>query len=437
MDIESQFFYQCVFAGLSGLVFFSLPGFWVSALLGADLRIHKQPAAVFSSTALGLSCFGVFALGFTWCLGLTLATLLASWLVFQLLAAAIYYRYVRHLPKQPLVDIAPLSAGLLLLACAVYGLLPVVNIYPALYQGGVFANPMLFDHNKMAIVSSIAREGLPALNPYYAPLGERIPLMYYYAWHFLAAAIKLLTGVPVWNAEVALLWITAVATVLLLVLLVIRFTRKLSAGWLVIGFALTSMLPAVFSLVFGGRGLRWVGYPDTHPFELLWLQLSWSPQHVYAAMSILLLLFLLARAVAFPGQRWIIAVCIGLVAAAAFSASVWVGGIGLLLVLPFILFALWRLRLDYTQMYLPLALALLVCVVFALPVLSAELSGPPTGKFPLEIKSYIATRLFNRNSPLKQLGHIAFFWIQFLPLNLGIAYILGLPAVLAYAPKHT
>ena len=437
MDLVTEFYWHSVFTSVFCLLFFSIPGLWISLLLGFNLRLPKQPSAFFISTALGLSCYGAFSLLFCWLVGFTVATVIGSWLLFQAIAAAVYFRLGRFETKQALFEINTLPALFLLLAVVLYAILPVMNIYPAIYEGGLFVNDVIFDHVKMAIVSSMSREGLPPQNPYYAPAGQRIPLVYYYGWHFMVAEIKLLTGISVWYAEIAMTWLTGFATISLIIALAIRLTGQVRTGWFVIAFALTSMLPDMLALLLGGRWLRWVGWPpSTHPLELLYYQLSWAPQHVFAGMCVVLLIFLTTQVISNVKQRWLGAVLIGWTVAQAFNASVWVGGVGLILALPFLVFALWRLRLNYAPLAMPLLLAVLTCVLFALPVLLSEISGPPADKFPIEIRSYTSTALFPQNGPMQKLGHLILYWLQFLPLSFGIIFVLGLPAVLAYAPKQ-
>ena len=146
----------------------------------------------------------------------------------------------------------------------------------------------------------------------------------------------------------------------------------------------------------------------------------------------MLLLFLVTHALLDRRLRWEHAVTVGLVAAAGFGASIWVGGIAFILALPLLFWALRRLRLDYAAWRGPLLLAVAVCVVVAWPVLTSVLTGPgTTDGLRLAVTPYPATAFFDRDTPVHIMGHVVLYWAQFLPLCLGIIYALGLFALAA------
>lgn len=437
MDFSTEFFWNSLRGAGFALIFFSLPGLWTALLLG--LRINFS--ALFIAPVLGLCVYGPFSLLFTWLIGYSVITIIVAWILFQGGVALIYFKYVRRTHSDLLFDqtsllflSVPVTVWLLL-AAALWALLPTFNIYPMVYQDGLFVNWHIFDHMKIAFIDGIAREGLPPMNPFYAPAGERIPLIYYYTWHFLGAQIKSLSGVSGWQAEVVLTWFTSFATVAFLAALAIRISGRLWAGFALLLLGLAGSPADILPQIMGARWERWIGMPPVHPLEVLWVQLSWAPQHVFAALSSVLLLFLITRALVMPHLRWSYAGIIGLTTAVGFGASVWVGGLALVFVLPALLLVLWRLRLDYTRWWAPLLFALAVCVIFVLPVLSSIISGPSVADgFPLKLTPYYASGLFGYDTLKHIVGHIIMFWPQFLPLTFGVVYVLGLFAVIVYTP---
>lgn len=432
MDFPTYFILQSSFATCFSLLFFSLPGILLVVLLGLSNR--SDITALLISPALGLCAFGPFALLFTWLLGYTVVNVLIAWTIF-LLGACLVVSKLHPIRKK--YHFSLLGYGLVITA-ALWALVPTINIYPAIYENGLFVNWHIHDHMKIAIINSIVREGLPPLNPYYAPLGERIPLIYYYAWHFDASLIKLLTSVSGWQAEVAFTWFTSFSTVSLLAALAIRVTGKIVTGFYVLLLALIGPSSDILPHIMGARWNQWVGHPDIHPLEVLWVQLSWAPQHVFAALCAIMLIFLITHALVNKQLRWVHAVIIGLITATGFGASVWVGGIALACAVPLVLLALCLSTIDVSKMAAPLLLALIICIVFSIPVLISITSGPTeTDGLPLAIKSYLSTRLFDRESALDQIAHIILFWLQFLPLSFGAVYILGMLAIIAYRPKKT
>lgn len=332
------------------------------------------------------------------------------------------------------------GAAWLLAAASLWGLVPAFDIYPFLYQDGLYVNGQIYDHMKIAFVDGIAREGLPPLNPFYAPAGERIPLIYYYTWHFFGAQIKTLSGVSGWQAEVAMSWFTSFANVAFISALAVRISSRLWAGFALLLMGLASPPAAILPQIMGAWWKDFIDLPQGHPLEVLWVQLSWAPQHVFAALCSVLLLFLVTHALLSPRLRWNYAVIAGLTAAAGFGASVWVGGVALAIAIPalvlVLLLALSPLRFDYSKYGMPLILALGVCAIFSLPVLYAVTSGPKVADgFPLALKLYNSTRLFERDTLLDIVAHIVLYWLQFLPLCLGIVYVLGLFAISTYSPR--
>ena len=115
----------------------------------------------------------------------------------------------------------------------------------------------------------------------------------------------------------------------------------------------------------------WVGYPkvnggQVHGLEVLWLQAAWVPQHVLAALSIVVLLFFISRVLLYPRVQLGYAVMAGLTAATGFGASTWVGGIALGVSLPVLAGAALALRLPWRQYGYAVQtaiVAVIVCVV--------------------------------------------------------------------------
>jgi hypothetical protein len=431
MNFVSDFFWHSVLAALIASIWFSLPGLWVLRLLGLQTRWHPLSATGLVAPALGLCTYGPFSLAVTAILGYSTETLIITWLLFQALAW-LWLRQTTYssIPAEDFCQLSSRHSLLLLLGAALWAIIPTINIFPAVYQGGLFVNDSIFDHAKIAIVDAIAREGLLPINPYYAPEGETILLIYYYTWHFLASQLKLLVGVTGWQAEVALNWFTGLATLSFLCALAIRFTRQARTGVFLLLFALTGPLADLLPWLLGPRWENWVAYPPIHGLELLWIQMSWVPQHVFSALSVVVLIFLITRVLS--SNRWQpnYAVIAGLSSAAAFGASTWVGGVGLTLSLPFLVIAALLLRLPrfhYINALQVALLAVIVSILFALPAFISQASGPAvtSAELPFGWRLYTATRLVNKEPYWGYIGHILLFWLQFLPLNLGIVFVLG------------
>ncbi|MDF1584258.1 MAG: hypothetical protein P1P78_13240 [Methyloprofundus sp.] len=430
MVFLNEFLLQSIIAASFSLFFFALPGVLSGVLLG----ITKRPnfTLILLSPALGLCAFGSFSLLCAWMFGYSALNILISWLIF-VSGTYVYLFKMQRIDKKRFFS---RDDYWLIGAAMLWAVVPTINIYPQLYEQGLFVNVHIFDHMKIAIINSIVRQGLPPVNPFYAPLGEHISLVYYYAWHFNASLIKLLTGVSGWQAEVGLMWLTSFSGILLLAALAIRITQKRVTGYYVLLLALVAPYFDLLSPIFGARWSKLFNHPDIHGLEVLWVQLSWAPQHAFAALSSVILVFLISHALLNKKLRWQHAVLIGLTASAGFGSSVWVGGIALVCVAPCVLFMLKLSRTDCSDMLMPLILALLVCIICSLPVLTAIISGPPSdGGFPLTLKTYTSTRLLNNHSVLQKIIHFVLYWWQFLPLSFGIVYVSGILSAFTYRPK--
>lgn len=436
MDFATEFLHNSLFASGLALLWFGLPGVLVMRLLGLSKNYHSLHAWLVAP-ALGLCTFGAFSLIVTSVLNLNLFSLGLSWLGFCV-GIIFWQRYRPEAePAPPAWSLAPWHSLALLAFAALWAVFPTLNIYPSVYQDALFVNVHIFDHAKIALVDSIAREGMLPVNPYYAPEGERILLIYYYIWHFFAAQLKLIGGVTGWQAEVAMNGFTAFATLsFLMALAALSSQRRALAAWLVLLFALLGP-PADLLMTLLSQGLHdWVGYPkvnggQVHGLEVLWLQAAWVPQHVLAALSIVVLLFFISRVLLYPRMQLGYAVMAGLTAATGFGASTWVGGIALGVSLPVLAGAALALRLPWRQYGYALQtaiVAVIVCIVAAIPLFISQASGPSLteSQLPFGLGLYPSTSLYDINTRSGYVIHVILFWLQFLPLNLGVGYVLAM-----------
>ncbi|MGD9170894.1 MAG: hypothetical protein PVI97_12645 [Candidatus Thiodiazotropha sp.] len=438
MEFQETFFWNTLWAILVSFFWFSIPGLWVARLLQFSTRITVNVSALFLAPALGMSTYGPVSLLITWSVGFSVLTVIGSWIIFQLICVLVYINKAKSGSPVPFFEI-PQSACLGLLSIAIcWSSLPVLDIIPLVHGEGIFVNINIFDHLKIAIVDSIVREGFPVLNPFYAPGGEKVPLIYYYGWHFLVAQVKLLSVATGWQAEVACSWFTVFAIVALLIGVAIRLSGKTRAGIFVLLLASTWVLYDGALYLLGQDLYRKLGFSHVRPLETLWIQLSWAPQHAFSSMCTVMVIFLTSRILAGTGGKWPSAVVIGLTASIGFSSSIWVGGLALLFALPVFLLSIISLKLPLKRLGLlgPLGVSFVVCVLCSIPALRSVTSGPVVShESPLRFTLYSATSLFENNTILERIGQIVLYWVQLLPLSLGVVFVLGILAVFAYAPR--
>ena len=211
----------------------------------------------------------------------------------------------------------PLAAGL--------AILPAMAVMPKSAEGGILLAPPIFDHVKIAIVDAILRSGLPVPNPFAGTNGAG-HLAYYYLWHFSAASLASALHIGGWAAEAAMTATTGFAAVLLVMGAVIALGGRpvgvAAAGCLVLA---GTARPVLSFLVGEPASRRWIeGNADLGG----WLnQAAWVPQHLASACSLILAMLLMARLATRGG--WLAAATLGVVVAAGFESSVWVGGVAL------------------------------------------------------------------------------------------------------------
>src|SRR6266446_4710781 len=221
----------------------------------------------------------------------------------------------------------------ILAAAAVVAVGPASGILPKIAPEGVALADPIYDHAKIALVDEIVRTGVPPANPFLGAGGDSGSIAYYYYWLFGAAQLALISGASGWNADVAATWFTAL------------FGQEQTDDALE-----------------GATGLA--GW---------FFQTSWSPHHVASATSVLLSIILMERLARAPSIASTLV--LGLLVAAGFGSSLWVGGITFALcggVAGIVLLVLGKpgRRLAFLA-----ALAIAGCIAVALtfPLLAAQL----------------------------------------------------------------
>jgi hypothetical protein len=198
-----------------------------------------------------------------------------------------------------------------------------LGVWPKLVANGlVLADPM-FDHSKIAMINDIVRLGLPPGNPFYgraAPSG----LAYYYLWHFSAAALATALGANGWEADIALTWFTAFASLTLMAGIAVWLSGRSLAAVAVIVLSLAASLEPVLRL---GLSQNFLGrLLSSNPGPHSWIfQATWVPQHMASASCVILAVIIMCRLAA--PHSWPFVPLLAVVVAAGFECSIWVGGV--------------------------------------------------------------------------------------------------------------
>jgi hypothetical protein len=209
-------------------------------------------------------------------------------------------------------------------AAALLAVVPALAVWPKHGGGGILLAEPMFDHSKIAIIDDIVRLGVPPGNPFFGGLGSHSGLAYYYLWHFSAAMLGALVGASGWEADIALTWFTAFASLALMIGFAAKGGGRRAAPFLVVLLSLAASLRPILRLVLGPRVL---GRPLSQgPWPQSWIfQASWAPQHLAAAGCVVIAVLIMSRLASL--RSWPLVPLLAVIVAAGFESSTWVGGV--------------------------------------------------------------------------------------------------------------
>lgn len=303
---------------------------------------------------------------------------------------------------------------------------PASAILPKFADGAVVLSGPIFDHAKVAMIDEMIRLGLPPGNPFFGEEGQPSRLVYYYLLHFSAAELALLLGISGWEADAALTWFSAFASLMLMIGLAIWLSgRKIAALFVLLVCTTGSLRPLLAHI----PGIDSVILPATG-FAGWLFQTAWVPQHIASASCVVLAMLLLTELV----QRESLALLAAfiLVVVAGVESSTWVGGV------TFAIAAVWiggvLLFNAEPQQRLPLlgrfAIAAICAAVLAAPILYDQLTavGTRSGGSPVALQAFEV--LGDAFPPaLRQLLDMPAFWIILLVIELPAIYLAGVYAM--------
>ena len=123
---------------------------------------------------------------------------------------------VRHSDAGTEPAVPPWTIAAAALLAGVLALAPASAIVPKHYGDAVQLADPIFDHAKIAFIESMARLGVPPVNPVFGEFGAPGRLAYYYLWHFSAAELALVARATGSEADIGLTWFTAFASLSLM-----------------------------------------------------------------------------------------------------------------------------------------------------------------------------------------------------------------------------
>jgi len=406
---------------LAALVLCTLLGLPLARYFLGDRALAAAAApiagwAVFSTLALPI----LTASGFTW-----FATAAVS--VAVVLCGAAMLLRSRSNPAQRAGTSVPPWA---LAAAALLAVVPALSTWPKLEDGGLVLAESMFDHSKIAMIDDMMRHGLPPGNPFFGEIGHPAGLAYYYLWHFGAALFGLLTRASGWEADVALTWFTAFASLALMMGVAVWLSGRRMAAPLALLLVLAGSLRPVLAFALPGEFLA-RALSDYQPMKSWMFQADWVPQHLASASCVLLAVLLMARLASSP--RWQPVPLLSLVVAAGFESSTWIGGVifavGAAVVVAWLLGTApdRRSRVDFL---IKLAAAAFLVVAVAFPFLRDEYLATAARQvgFPIALTPFpvLGTLVSER---LRHTMDLPAYWLILLVIEFPAIYLAGVAAI--------
>jgi hypothetical protein len=316
------------------------------------------------------------------------------------------------------------------IAAAILAFAPALALIPKYSEGGVHLAAPIFDHSKIAIIDAMTRQGLPPVNPVFADAADAAGhLVYYYLWHFSAAALALPLHISGWEADIGLTWFTAFASLTLMMALAVWLSRRAGAAILVVALAAGASLREVLSFFFGNYELEpFLQRPNGFAGWLF--QSAWVPQHLMAACGTIASMLLLQHYAQRPKFTYILT--LALVIAASFESSAFVGGvtfaIAALVAAPLLLSAIEEKR--RATAILGLAFAGALALSLAAPFIRDQFAfiaarGSAIGIHPFEVLGAMFPQT------LRRILDLPAYWLILLPLEFPASFIAGAIVVVA------
>jgi hypothetical protein len=310
-------------------------------------------------------------------------------------------------------------------AAAALALAPAVAILPKMSGDAVYLADPMIDHSKIAMIDAMMRQGLPPVDSAFGVAGAHGQFFYYYLWHYSAAALGLPLHVSGWEADIALTWFTAFASLSLLMGVAVWLSKQSMAAIFVVGLAAAASLRTVLSWIFGTYALEPFLAPPTG-FAGWLFQAAWAPQHLMSASCVVAAMLLVARYA--QRQSALLLLALALVVVAGFESSTYVGGItfaiAALICAPALIAAIEPARRLRFLAGMAVAVVLVLCL--AAPFLHNQIMAVAerSGGGPVVVRHFaVLGEMFP--AALRRALDWPAYWLVLLPIEFPAVYLAG------------
>jgi hypothetical protein len=308
---------------------------------------------------------------------------------------------------------------------ALLALAPTAAVLPKVSGDAVYLAAPIFDHAKVALVEDMMNFGVPPGNPFF---GDAFPrLSYYYLWHFSAAELALAAGITGWEADAAMTWLSAFASLTMMMGLGVWLGGRAAAALVVI-LSATASARTLLAWIFGSENVdavvgRAAGFGG-------WLfQTAWVPQHVMSATCAVAAVTLMSE-LARRGSGLLV-MTLALLVAAGFESSTWIGGVTFAMAAPVIaIVTIGRVGPRQRLLFIAsLAAAAILAMCFVTLLLRDQLAVTAGKGSPIALQFYPVLDSHFSDS-LRAVLDLPAFWMVLLPIELSAVYLIGIIALM-------
>jgi len=313
-------------------------------------------------------------------------------------------------------------------AAALLALGPAAALLPKYTAAGVRLADPIFDHAKISAIDAMVRQGLPPINPVFGAFGEAGRLGYYYLWHFSAAEVALPLSASGWESAIGLAWFTGFASLTLTMGLSVWLSKKPNAAIVVVLVAAAASLRLTLSWIFGSYELTpFMQEPNGLAGWLF--QAAWVPQHLMAGSCVVAAILLLIQSA--QRQNPAVLVTLGLVVAAGFESSAYVGGVTFIIVAvvcaPILLASVAPKQRP--RFVAALGLAAVLAVALAAPMIRDQIANVAARgtTHPIMVRPF-AVLGETIQGPIRRVLDLPAFWLLLLPIEFPAIFPAGVVA---------
>ena len=417
---------QAVLTAFAAFALYTILGM---AVLPAGSREDEQKLPCFTalvSPVVGIAVWIVFSIVAGLIFGYTKILL-----IFLALGMAIFIYFRRNrlfFPRKA-------AYWAFLAGVSVFAFVVAYGIAPRLENGLIYFGDAVYDHVKVALVDSIAKNGLPPLNPWLAENGSPVLVVYYYALHAFAAQPVMLFGLNPYIADAALV---IAFTIFIALAAQGAIALKISGGrYAVLIVLLLLTIPSDLSIYFDNilpPSWKAAIFPDI--FIGYWTSLGefmWTSHHFFSAAIVVILIYFLSLLLSEKdgAKSFGLSLLIGFMACAAFMTSVYAGILALFFfaVAMIFLYAIDKhFRKDFNFHFVYIAFAVVLSLVLSAAYI-AYLFRYQTGESPLAFGAIPSYGARFSVGILPTIKYLLSFYFIYLPDKVGIYYILGIIAL--------